>query len=327
MAISTTATLTKGVKDLWLEAGIHAFSERAQFLKAAQMREHPLGDQAGRGDPVQFTKWDALTGSTTPLGETTDGTPSTLAITHVPVTLKEYGDHVEVSGKLSKTSYAQPEENAAKIVGQHAADSLDLVARSVFDAQTGATWVDYAGGATSVGVITIGNELSADDFRNAVARLRTAKAPPFDTSGYYLAIIHPHVLKDLKDETGDGSWTKKELYAGETLKPLRDEVGIFENCRVVQSTTCNIQLLAGAGSTASAVSADVYATYFIGDSAMAWAHAGKVPQVQNVGPSPAIGDVYGRRSIVSWYSLCGFAALHDDALYKVYSAASLGGGT
>jgi len=326
MAITTTATLATAVKDLWRKAGEHAFSAQAQFLKASQKREHPLGEQAGKGNPVQFQRYSKIAASTTPLGETADGTASTLAHTQIPVTLYEYGTHVEISGKLSKTSYGPLEEAAAVVVGQHSADSLDLISRAAFDSQTGATWVDYAGSNSAVNTITFSDELTAGDVRNSVAALRTLNAPPFDSSGHYLAIVHPHVLKDLMDETGDGSWTKKALYKDE-IDPVRDEVGIFAGCRFVQSTTANVQELAGAGTTTSAISADVYTSYFIGADSIAWAHAGAVPQIANIGPTPAVGDIYGRRSIVSWYALCGFAALNHDGLQKVYSASSLGAGT
>lgn len=323
MAITTTTNFPEAVKALYNAAALQAFTERGQFWRSATIREVAIGEGGvGKGKSVVFDLWSASAISTAALSETADGSAVTLAMTQVDVPLAEYGNYVQTTRKLRLTHYGEPEEHAAWNMGQMASDTLDLLARGALDAQTGATWNGFAGEATAVNTVTVADKLSAADIRRAFATLRSRNVPPLD-GGYYLAYIHPHVLKDLKDETGDASWTKKELYAGERIQPIQDEIGSFEGFRFVMSTNCRIAAKAGDGTTTSAASADVYSTYFLGGDALGFARAGEVPAVEvsepNIGPS----DAFRRFQVISWYALCGFKALRHDALYKVHSGSSL----
>ena len=323
MTITSTANLTNPVKALYNAAALQAFTEKGQFWRGSTIREVAIGEGGiGRGKSVVFDLWTASAVSTSALSETSDGNATALSMTQVEVPMSEYGNYVQTTRKLRLTHYGEPEEHAAWNMGQMASDTLDLLARDALDAQTGATWNDFAGSATSITTITRSDELSAADIRTAFADLRSKNVPPLE-GGYYLCYIHPHVLKDLKDETGDASWTKKELYAGERIQPIMDEVGCFEGFRFVMSTNCNLDLKAGSKTTTGAVSADVYTTYFLGQDALGFARSGEVPQIEVSEPVIGPSDAFRRFQVISWYALCGFKALRDDALYKVSSCSSL----
>lgn len=323
MAITTTAVLTNPIKALYNAAALEAFTEKGQFWRSATIREVVLGEGGvGKGKSAVFDLWSSTAVSTAQLGEATDGTPTSLAMSQVEVELGEYGNYVQTTRKLRLTHYGEPEEHAAWNMGQMASDTLDILARGALDSQTGATWNDYAGSATAINNVTVSDKLTAADIRKAFAELRSKKVTPVE-GGYYLAYIHPHVLKDLKDETGDASWTKKELYAGERIQPIMDEVGSFEGFRFIMSTNCKLNVKAGDGTTTGAASADVYTTYFVGQDGLGFARAGDVPSIEVSEPTIGPSDAFKRFQVISWYSLCGFKALRDDALFKVHSSSSL----
>jgi len=316
---STTSTMSAAVRELYNAAALQAFSEKGQFWRSATIREVAMGDDGvGRGKSAVFDIWNTNAVSTTPLSETADGDATALTLSQVPVELKEYGNYVKTTRKLRLTHYGETEEHAAWSMGQMASDTMDLLARQALDTQSGADFNGFAGAATSVATMAADDYLTAADVRTAYAKLRSQNVPQLE-GGYYLAFVHPHVLKDLKDETGDASWTKKELYSGGSMKPILDEVGTFEGFRFVMTTNCLMQEDAGAGSTV-----DVYTSYFVGADALGFARSGDVPTIEVGVPEIGPGDAFRRFQVISWYALCGFGALRNEALYKIHSASSMG---
>lgn len=285
--------------------------------KSAQAME-----QGQKAKSVVFDLWNTSAVSTNPLSETEDGDSTTLTLDQVEVELQEYGNYVQTTRKLRLTHYGEPEEHAAWNMGQMSSDTLDLLARNALDVETGEAWNDYAGVAEAKSEITINDKLTAADIRKAFAELRSKNVPALE-GGYYFCFIHPHVLKDLKDETGDASWTKKELYAGERILPIQDEVGSFEGFRFIMSTNCTIEAQAGDSTTSGGENADVYTTYFLGQDALGFARAGEVPTIEVSEPAMGPGDAYKRFQVISWYAMCGFKPLRNDALYKTLSSSSL----
>jgi N4-gp56 family major capsid protein len=323
MAITTTSNLTDPVKALYNAAALQAFTERGQFWRSTTIREVAMGEGViGKGKSVAFDLWTPSAVSTTPLDESADGSAVTLAMTQVEVPMAEYGNYVQTTRKLRLTHYGEPEEHAAWNMGQMASDTLDMLAREAMDAQIGVTYNGFAGVATAINEVTVDDKLTAADIRKAFADLRSKNVSPLE-GGYYLAFIHPHVLKDLKDETGDSSWTAKELYAGERIEPIMDEVGTFEGFRFIMSTNAKIGSLSGAPTGGGSINSDVYSTYFVGQDALGFARADEVPLVEVSEPSIGPSDAFRRFQVISWYALCGFGALRDEALYKIHSSSSL----
>lgn len=319
MNFTDTTTLTKTVREMYNQTALFAFHPQKQFLSVAQERET---DAAG-AKSVVFTIYSALAAATGELGETADASGTTPSVTQKEIPLKEYGNFIISTEKLRKTSFGAPEREHATLMGFNAGESLDFIAREALDAQTGATWVDHAGAAAAVDQITLGDELSAADFRRARARLAAKNVPPLE-GGYYVAVVHPHILKDLLDETGGGALRTPAEYSGR-VSVIPGEVGVFEGFRIVESSNSNIQTKAGDGTTTSGVSADVYTTYFIGSQALGFARHTDVPvpDIRVKEPNPDSGDVLGRLSSIGWYALCGISALREDACFKIFSSSSL----
>jgi len=334
VADTTTSVLTLPLKPLYGEQLHKAFTQVGQFWRAGRQdftQSQRTGSGTARAKSVVFDIWSAGTVSTTALGENADGTAVSLGDSQETATLAEYGRYVHLTHKVKATAYSDTLAQAAWMMGDLAGRTMDTLARDALDSQTGATWVGYGSGgstdATSVATITKGNTLEATDVRKAWAKLKNNNVPPM-ADGYYWAFIHPHVLKDLQDETGDASWVKAVQYSNklDTLDPIRDEAGLFSSFRFIVTTNAKLQSKAGNGTTTSAASADVYTTYFLGQDALGFGYStdsGEIPELKIGLPSANAADAFARFTTVAWYALAGFVALRDDSLYKVYSSSSL----
>ena len=334
MADTTTSVLTAYLQNLYNYDAMQAFTQGGQFWRAGLTGGHIVAGLAGaggkdRGKALVFDIWAASTVSTAALSENDDGTATSLATDQVTVTLVEQGAYTHTTHKLRETSYGDVEAQAAWMMGNNAVQVMDTLARGALDSETGATWVDYAGAATAVNTVTIGDELSGTDVRKAWAKLRYNNVPKM-ADGYYWAFIHPHVFKDLLDETGADSWVQAVQYSGKAdpLDPISDEAGIYSGFRFIITANAYMQSKAGHGTTTSAASADVYTTYFLGKDALAFGYkpnAAGQPLEIKVGQPQAVGgiDVYERFQTISWYALCGFSALRADSLFKIFSSSSM----
>ena len=128
---------------------------------------------------VQFNIYNDLSQATSALTETSDVTAVALGDNTVTVTLAEYGNAVITTAKLRGTSFLNVDADAANIIGYNMVDSIDKV---VSDVANGGTNVAYGGSAGSRAAVAAGDIITADKARAAVADLRTASAPGFETA-------------------------------------------------------------------------------------------------------------------------------------------------
>lgn len=320
MAVTTTGTLTTNIAAAWNTVAYQAFTETAQFLMAAMVE---TDKKATPGSSVNFLFWEVPTSSTAALSQSNDGTPVTMVQSKKNISLVEYGQHVELTKKYRATAFGQNEQQAAWSIGKMAAEALDKLALVAFDSETGATWNSFGGTAATVGALTRGSDMDGDLVREIVAELEARNVEPFE-DGYYKGYIHPYVLKDLKDETGNASWTVKELYTNDRDKPIRNEVGLFEGVRWIKSSRCTKTSAAGTAVCTSVATPDAYTTYVCGRYATGMAKGGEgdIPEIGIIPPAYGKSDVHRRFFITSWYALCGFGVLSTAAMQKAKTSAS-----
>lgn len=180
----------------------------------------------------------------------------------------------------------------------------------------------YATGGTTLptarNTIEPEDVIRAKDFRRALAELRGANVAPFGS--FYAAFIHPDQAYDLKQETGEGSWTAPHVYS-QPDEIWTGEIGAFSGFRVVE--TPRAPLFADAGSSTTLT--DVYAAIFMGRQALAKAFSttdgnGAMPKVVL---SP-VTDLLARFRHLGWYWLGGYARFREASLRRVESSSSIG---
>jgi N4-gp56 family major capsid protein len=315
--VSSGAPLEDVVQTAYSRATELAFQPNLYFAQFAQGKKWDVrrGDPMP-GDTVTFTIYDNLSPVTTELSdEYSDVTRVPMGETQKSIALKEYGNVVTLTNKLRVTAFDNIDLAAARVVGHNMATSMDLIARATYDAQVGGDYVTYAGGGASPGEIGADDVITAELVRKIYNKLERANVPKLG-GGFYVAVLHPDVIFDLRNEgygtaANAGTWRAPREYAApETI--FNGEVGEFEGFRIVSTSNARIQSGAGSGST------DVYSSYFLGYQAIAYAE-GLKPDIRITGPF----DNLGRTLNVGWYALAGFGELRPEALHKLFSASSL----
>lgn len=314
---SDTGTVTYDLRELYTAIASEPLMEYGQFLRTVTKKAVIEGHKS-----AVFDIPTAITTSTAALGETADGNAQVLAATQVTIPVAEYGERFHLSGKYRATAYDDTVANAMQRLGENVVDKFDLLVRTAMDAQTGAAYNGYITGSAKAS-LDKNDELTSSWVRKAYAKLRRSKVRPFE-GGYFLAFIHPDVMKDLKDETGNDSWTVKALYEGNLSDTIYEEAGIFEGFRFIVTSNCYLGAKAGGGTTTTGASCDVYTTYFVGTDAIGQAVA-QEPRFGQSYPTGAgsYGDAYGRHTHINWYAMTGFKAIRAACLYKVHSSSSM----
>lgn len=247
----------------------------------------------------------------TALDEETDVTPvkspANSTVTYTPV---ERGFTNKRTIKLARRGLTPVDPVIARQVGQHAADVHDRVVN--LEARTGSQ-VLRAAGRASTATVAAGDNAAADDVRAIVTELRSNNAETRDGQ-FYVGVIHPKVVHDLRTEGGAGAWRTPKEYV-DPGEIYRGEFGEFEGVRFVQYNG----IFLGDIDDDGASSANVYRTLILGREAL-----GKsVIQDPTVVLGPVV-DSLKRFRTIGWYSDLDVQVYRDAALYRYESASSLG---
>ena len=297
------------------------FALRSELL-FDQAADVQATNQAMPGSSVIFTIFSEMAAATSPISETSDLTPVTMADSQVTVTLAEYGNTVNTTAKLRGTSFLDVDAVAANLIGYNAGNSIDQVVSAVL---AGGTNVVYGGGGSSTptSTVTIQAEdiIEANDVRQVTAALRGANVATFN--GYYMGYIHPDVSYDLRKETGNASWNAPHVQV-DTANIYNGEIGTFESVRFIETPRAPLAANASNG-TSTTGTIDVYGTMIMGRQALAKAYSmvdgnGVVPKVVR-GP---VVDSLMRFNPIGWYWLGGYGRFREASLRRIDSSSSIG---
>lgn len=268
----------------------------------------------GPGQTIQLQKHDffgtaAVTAAKTPLNEEQDVDSTKLPATlTVNLTVNEYGAAVTKTKILRYFSFADVDAIAAATVGRHMAETMDELIQDVL--VTG-TQIFRAQGRSAVGSVTATDYLRATEIRKAKTKLRANSVP--DWGGYYLCGTHPHVIHDLREETGSGSWRVPSEYGTSQNQIWTGEFGEFEGVRFVQNTRTRT-------GTDGASSAVVYRSFVLGREAV----AESVVEEPSSRIAPVV-DKLSRFATLGWYGILGWCLYRNESLVVLQSASSMAG--
>lgn len=184
------------------------------------------------GKTVQFRRITALPAITEPLveGVTPDG--QMMTETAFTAMVKPYGRHIEVTDEFNFYLLGNKHREAAQLLTDQAALSLDTISRNALNAGLN---VQYAGGRTSRGTVTSSDKISYAEIKKVVRTLRRANVKPF-ADGCYHGIMHPDVYYDL---TNDQNWIDVSKYQDQS-KIEKYELGIIYKVKFFESTNAMI---------------------------------------------------------------------------------------
>ncbi len=194
----------------------------------AQKRSLPLNN----GKHVQFRRFTPFEAVTEPLAEgiTPDG--QTLVETALTAMVKPYGRHVEVTDELNLYMLDNMHKEAAQLLADQAALTLDTISRNAINAGMN---VQYAGSNTTRGTIAATDKLTYAEIKKAVRTLKNKNVRPFP-DGFYHAIVHPNAVYDL---TSDPMWTDVTKYQ-DKAKVEKYELGTIWKVKFFESTNAMV---------------------------------------------------------------------------------------
>ncbi len=254
----------------------------------------------------------AVTAAKTPLNEELDVDSTKLpTTTYVDVSVNEYGFAVTSTKKLHLLTFDNIDAYGAQAIGYHLADTMDsLIADVAEEDNTTYTWTGAASADSSITAAPT-YAMKAQTLRDQKIKFRTRNVPGWDQNGgLHAAIMHPHCVADLREETGSGGWRLPQEYGTDQSKLWSGEFGAFEGFRVVEYNKVKV-------TTTGASSAKVYRNYFIGPEAIA--------EVVKEEPHFVVGptvDKLGRFHTTGWYGALGWKTYRPESLITVRSGST-----
>lgn len=243
---------------------------RPNLIHAQFARKQPL--PKGRGKKVEWRKWNTLADAPA-LTEGVIPTGQKLGQSSMTGSIVQHGTYVTVSDQLELHAIDDVILGATEELGASAGTTQDKLVRDTLAAGTSVQYCDKvsaAGAHTAVdsraGMDTT-SKLTPTEINKAVTTLKKLKAPTIN--GKYVAIIHPSVTYDLRENK---DWIEAHKYADVT--PLfNGEIGELHGVRFIETTeakiwnnsTCPVKTAAASGNPA--VYYSVYSTLFLGKDA------------------------------------------------------------
>lgn len=227
MAAITRWDINSGVLQTWLyRTTLKNFEPNLYFYN---MGEKPTFEDGY--NTVSWAKFTQLTVTVANSTLTDWVTPSETAFnaTAITATPTEYGIYVNLSSMLLDTSAINFVSGAAVEVGSNLARIVDQVVQT--EVMAGSN-VIYSGGATGRADVDNTDLLAGVDLIKAYTKLQAASAPMID--GYYVGIVHPHNIFDLKKESAITGFIEASKYV-QPEKMIKGEIGALNGVRLVVS--------------------------------------------------------------------------------------------
>ncbi len=225
MNIQTTANTTAEQKSFYDRTLLERMTPNLVWMKYGQRRTIPQNE----GDTAVFRRFECLQPAMTALTEGTTPAGTNLTVTRVETTVKQYGDYVTISDTLSETAPDPVLTEAAGVMGEQAALTVDTLVRDAV--VSGCTNRQYAGGASSATAIEKTALLTSDEVKKAVRSLRKNNVKPM-ADGYYVGIVDPETAFDLQSDT---LWQDISKYNGGAAI-MKGEIGRIHGVRFVQTS-------------------------------------------------------------------------------------------
>lgn len=276
------------------------------FLKYGQKRPMPKNE----GDTINFRRFNSLNVPAASLteGVTPDGT--TLSITAVTATVKQEGNWVRLSDKISMVGIDPVLTESAALMGENAAKTLETRCADVIFKGTSQ---QFAGGAASAAAIAAGKIVNSEEIKKAVRTLRNNNAEPVE-GGYYIGFCDPSVAYDLQN---DALWQDISKYNG-AENIMKGEIGRIHGVRFILTTMCPTD-----ASTASA--GTLHKTLIVGKDAygVVDVNGSSKPEII-IKPTGSAGteDPLNQRASVGWKAMAVTVRLQELAMVCIQSMAS-----
>lgn len=232
-----------------------------------------------------------------------------LTISTVSVACEQYGQVAKITDILEDTTLLNVVGQAMVELAHNASRIIDEVVQT--NLSTNGTNVIYAGTATSRATIAATDTMTTTLINKARAFLSTKGAKPF--AGGYVAIMHPDISFDMREQVGWNAWVEVKKYTDLVKDIVAGEIGTLMGVRVIESSFVK--------TFTSTVT--VFPTYVFGEGAYG---TSQLQAYETTFISRNAKDSYnplGLYSIVGWKCAVASIILQQDALVRIESASTL----
>lgn len=273
----------------------------AQFATKQRLPSH-------RGKSVEWRKWNTLDDASV-LTEGVIPTGQKLGQSSMTSAILQYGTYVTVSDLLELHAIDNTILGATEELGASAGTTQDKLVRDTLAAGTN---VQYAGGAASRKALAASSLLTPTEINKAVTTLKKLKAPTIN--GKYVAIIHPSVAYDLRENK---DWVEAHKYAAVT--PLfTGEIGELHGVRFIETTEAKIFK----DGTTNPTGLAVYSTLILGKGAfgMIDPEGGGLQMI--VKPKDKVGGPLDQFSTIGYKFSTATVILYQDRMIRIESTSA-----
>lgn len=300
--VTTQASLSPTMQTYYDKKLLARLLPNLVHLKWAQKKPIPRNG----GKTINFRRFSPLGHATTPLVEGVTPAGNSLAMTEIEATVDQYGDFVPISDVLDLTAIDPVLDETSEVLGEQAAQTLDVIARDILAA---GTTVQYANGKLSRATIAATDVLTVLEVRKARRTLKRNNAKPIDGTNY-LGIVEPGAVFDLQS---DPKWEEPAKYAG-SGQIFSGEIGRLYGVRFVETSYAKVFEDAGASG------ADVLATMIIGKDAYGMVDVNSSGAVKNIIKgfgSGGTADPLDQRATSGWKALFTVKILEQLAMVRI----------
>jgi N4-gp56 family major capsid protein len=290
----------------------YAVQPLVKFRQFADIKDAAVQGK-GKGDQFHWNVYSDVTTRGSSLVETDVMPKTNFSITQGTMTITEYGNSVDYTGKLDDLSEHPVKEVINKVLKNDAKKAFDVAAFNQFNATPLRVAPTSGNSATSVTLTTnastptINNiELGTGHVKAIVDLMKERNIPPY-MGDDYISISHPSTFRSFKNELeGINKYTSDGFQM-----ILNGEIGRYESTRFVEQT--NIPKGGAIDSTTFNPATDTADAWDNGKSSWAFFFGQDTVAEGMAVPEEMRGKIpsdFGRDRGIAWYYVGGFGIVH-----------------
>ena len=260
---------------------------------------------SGNGKTVEVRRMETFEKATTPLVEGKIPQGNSLKIKKKTISIDQYGDYTPITDQLN---WGAIDPIISDAVNEHAAQAhltLDTLTR---DKVCAGTNVDYPGTVEDMDALTADDKITATDVAREATILKKFNTPKEE--GSYIAIVHPSVAYDLRQDAG---WVEAHKYAS-VKEIFNGEIGELHGVRFLESTEAKIEK--------NSQGIAVYHCIFFGKEAWARIKPDSMGLRTIIKSPKEIGGPLEQYSTAGWKAMHGADILYEERMIDFICASS-----
>ncbi len=250
-----------------------------------------------------------------------------MGMTAVEASINQYGTYVTVSDKLELRGYDDVILAATEEMGASYNETDETLIRDFLMTGTNVIYCDNVNTTSSNAVVgtptgptlmgataASWSLLTRKMIKKVVTKMKKDKVPKIN--GSYVAVIHPSVAEDLRN---DPQWEDAHKYDA-TTEIFTGEIGQLEGVRFIENADAPV--LGATSAYQNAASGVTYATFFFGANAYAMIDPAGGNLQMIIHDKDEAGGPLDQFSTIGYKFETGFAFLYPERLVRVMSCSS-----